>query len=466
VKQSSLGKFSAAVLRNFVFTPWIYREHPAYLGFKAELDRTQFLPADKLRELQLERLQRLMEHAWEQCPFYRERLQAARLDGGKINDLDRLRSLPPTTKRDLQDQGARMCAADREQYAPVRNQTGGSTGSPVQFYVDSRRFGTRLASAYRTDEWAGLRPGDWHAYLWGASMDLTGEAGLWPTVRNHLLRRRIELNTSSVSEEDWRVFLRKIRKLKPEVFVAYSQAAVLFARYVRDQGLNDIQFKSVIATAEVLSDSDRFLIEEAFRAKVFNRYGCREVSTIAAECEFHNGMHISAESLLVEILPDESAPPGMGKILVTDLLNRSMPLIRYEIGDVGAWAEDQKCPCGRGLALLGRLEGRITDFLTLRDQRKLSGVALLTWVFASMDEVRQVQFVQHQIGDVTLKYVPGPKYNPETENHLRKRLEAYFKGQADLALEQVQQIPKEASGKYRFIVHSPRLQEMQEGGRR
>jgi phenylacetate-CoA ligase len=240
------------------------------------------------------------------------------------------------------------------------------------------------------------------------------------------------------------------------VFVAYAQAAVLFARFIRERGMSDIHFDSIITTAEVCSPHDRSFIEETFRGKVFNRYGCREVSTIAAECEFHSGLHVSAESLLVEIVPAEHTPPGMGKIIVTDLLNRSFPLIRYEIGDVGSWAEDQSCLCGRGLPLISRLEGRITDFLTLRDGRKLSGVALLTWVFAAMDEVRQVQFVQHGIGDLTLRYVAGPAFNADTERHLHERLQPFLQGQADLALVRVADIAKEPSGKFRFIVHAPR----------
>lgn len=447
---------STAVSGKIVFPLWVRREHPSYPDFRRELQRSQFLAAPQLAEIQAQRLQAIVAHAYANVPFYRERMDAAGIPPGAVHRGADLVGLPVLTKRDIQDHGANMLAKNVAEADRVRNQTGGSTGSPVQFYVDKRRFGTRLATAYRTDAWAGLHPGDWHAYLWGARMDLMPAPSLWNTLRTHLLYRRIELNTSSIGEADWQHFLAQLRKYRPQVFVAYAQAAVLFANHVRERGITDIKFRSVIATAEVCSAEDRALIESVFGAKVFNRYGCREVSTIAAECEQHAGLHVSAETLLVEVVADDSTPPGMGKIVVTDLLNRSMPLIRYEIGDVGAWADGPPCPCGRGLPRLQSLAGRLTDFLTMRDGRKLSGVALLTWVFAQMDEVRQVQFIQHAPGDLTLRYVRGPAYNAATEQHLRDRLAPYFKDQAQLAFEPVDMIAKEASGKFRFILHAPR----------
>jgi phenylacetate-CoA ligase len=227
---------------------------------------------------------------------------------------------------------------------------------------------------------------------------------------------------------------------------------VLLGRYLQEHCISNVRFDSIIATAEVLLPGQREFLEGTFHARVFNRYGCREVSVIASECDQHRGMHVNAEALFVEVAPDPSVPPPAGKILVTDLLNYSMPLIRYEIGDVGRWAENQDCPCGRGLPLLADVQGRITDFLVLPDGRRVSGPAL-TLVVSDMSDVRQVQFVQRSPYLVVLRVVPGRNYGPHTARELRRRLSVYLGDSVSLELEEVASVASEASGKYRFVIN-------------
>jgi phenylacetate-CoA ligase len=163
-------------------------------------------------------------------------------------------------------------------------------------------------------------------------------------------------------------------------------------------------------------------------------------------------MHINAEALFVEIVPDPAIAAPAGRILVTDLLNYSMPLIRYEIGDIGILAPEQDCPCGRGLPLLAEVRGRTTDFLILPDGRRISGPAL-TLVVADMADVRQVQFVQRGRSRVVLRVVPGNNYSAQTVAELRKRLGVYLDQNTTLEVEEVESIASEVSGKYRFVIN-------------
>ena len=119
----------------------------------------------------------------------------------------------------------------------------------------------------------------------------------------------------------------------------------------------------------------REFLEETFGGKVFNRYGCREISLLASECERHTGMHVNSDAVIVEIEPVAGMPENVGRVLVTDLLNRSMPLIRYEIGDFASWVDGPACPCGRSLPRIAQIEGRSTDFLRLPDGTLISGPA-------------------------------------------------------------------------------------------
>jgi phenylacetate-CoA ligase len=253
-----------------------------------------------------------------------------------------------------------------------------------------------------------------------------------------------------MSKEDMDNFIALLRRYRPRRLKAYAQSAAMFALYCRENGVDDIRFDSIITSAEVLLPENRTLIEETFRGKIFNRYGCRELSVIASECEYHTGLHVNADALIVEIDPIADGQPGSGRVLITDLYNRSMPLIRYEIGDIARWAETRQCACGRSLPRLANIEGRITDFLHLPDGKMVSGPSL-TLVIAQLSEIRQAQFVQTSVKDVRLDIVPREGYGPHTVEELQRRLYPYLRGQVRLTIRAVDRILSEKSGKYRFV---------------
>ncbi len=442
---------SSAFVRRVTFPLWALRDHPYYYLYERESENAQFLPRLQLEELQLTRLQALLKHAYSECPFYRDRMNAAGLKPERISAVADIASLPPLTKRDIQDHAIDICASSFDPSERARNQTGGSTGSPLQFWVDRKRLDSRLASTMRHNGWTGLRAGDWCAEIWGNRLDQHLSESLWSRTRNALLYRTLELNTSSFGDADFSAYVERLRRHRPQFLVAYAKAAAFFARWIRDNGVKDIRFDAVITTAEVLTPNDRADIEDVFRARVFNRYGCREVSVIASECEKHAGLHVNADMLLVEIVRVPEYPAPFGKVLITDLLNYSMPLIRYEIGDVSAWATQQNCACGRSLPMLSEVHGRVTDFISLRDGRFVSGPAL-TLVVSDMPEVRQVQFVQQNQDHITLRVVRGEGYDHSTTAELQRRLAPYLNGAAQIDIQHVDQIKAEASGKYRFVI--------------
>jgi phenylacetate-CoA ligase len=202
----------------------------------------------------------------------------------------------------------------------------------------------------------------------------------------------------------------------------------------------------------MLSIEDRRLLEEVFGCPVFDRYGCREVSVIASECPAHSGLHVNAECLYLEIeTPEGRARDGeVGSVLVTDLLNRAMPLIRYRIGDLGAWATGE-CPCGRGLPRLAALHGRSTDFLVGSDGRLVSGVFLATYVVANRPSLGQVQIRQERAGAVVYRVRPGRDFDAAADvAYLRAATRRHLGDRAEAEAELVDNLPAEPSGKFLF----------------
>ncbi len=423
----------------------------AQLRYQREFERSQFLSAEEIRQLQWRRLRALLEHSYSQCPFYRERFQRAGLKPSDLHGLEDLRALPILEKRDIQEQGERMVAQDWPRGDLIRNQTGGSTGQPVSFYLSRARKCTRAAATVRHNRWAGWEVGDRAAVIWGAPRDRPADT--WRArLRGALLREPLWLDTANVAEESLAAFHKALANWRPRIIQAYARSAVLFARYLQAHGLTPHRPHALITSAEVLDEDERRLLEDVFGCPVFNRYGCREVSVVASECPAHSGLHIMAEGLYVEIeTPYGPADVGeMGSILVTDLLNYAMPLIRYRIGDLGAWAGGE-CPCGRGLPRLERVAGRVTDFLVGCDGRLVSGVYLATYVVAERPSLGQVQIHQRRAGAVMYRIKPGRDFHHQNDlEYLQTTTRLFLGEEAAIESEIVEELPAEPSGKFLF----------------
>jgi phenylacetate-CoA ligase len=423
----------------------------AQLRYLRDFERTQFWTAERLRQLQTRRLRALLDHAYRQCPFYEERFRRAGLAPADVRSLEDLRALAPLEKQDLQEQGERMVARDWPAADLIRNQTGGSTGTPVPFYLSKDRKCSRAAATWRHNRWAGWQPGDKAAVIWGAPLDRPADT-LRSRLRGRLLREPLWLDAACLSEATMTGFHQALHRYRPRILQAYARAAVLFARFLRARGLEAYRPQAIVTSAEVLEDDERALLEDVFGAPVFNRYGCREVSVLASECPAHAGLHVMAEGLLVEVeTPRGPALPGeLGGILVTDLLNWAMPLIRYRIGDMGAWAGGP-CPCGRGLPRLERVAGRVTDFLVGCDGRLVSGVHLATYVVAQRPSLGQVQIHQDRAGAVRYRIKPGRDFRPAADlEYLRDATRRFLGDGAAVDSETVADLSAEPSGKFLF----------------
>ncbi len=423
----------------------------AQLRYRRELERTQFLPAEAVRELQLGRLRALLEHAYARCPFYRDRFDAAGLRPEDVRSLEDLRALPPLEKRDIQDQGGRMIARGWPLDDLLPNQTGGSTGTPVRFFLSRDRKCSRAAATLRHNRWSGWEPGDKAAVIWGAPLDRPA-VGPRARLRAALLREPLWLDAAALTEGRMEEFHAALRRWRPKVIQAYARSAAVFARFLRARGLDAYRPQAVVTSAEMLEADDRTLLEEVFGCPVFDRYGCREVSVIASECPAHTGLHVNAECLLVELeTPEGPAAPGeVGAILVTDLLNRAMPLVRYRIGDLGEFAAGD-CPCGRGLPRLAAVHGRSTDFLVGADGRLVSGVFLATYVVAHRPSLGQVQIRQDRAGAVLYRVRPGRGFDADADlAYLRDATRRHLGDRAEADAELVDALPAEPSGKFLF----------------
>jgi phenylacetate-CoA ligase len=194
---------------------------------------------------------------------------------------------------------------------------------------------------------------------------------------------------------------------------------------------------------------------KAFGPDIFETYGSRETMLIAAECEAHAGMHLSEENLLVETLKGgQPAPQGEpGDVVITDLHNYGMPMIRYVNGDVAMLDAEERCSCGRGLRRLARVDGRRADTMRDRDGNVVPGIVFhVLFSDARQEIVSQFQAIQSEDGAVRLKVVRGRDFTEDAFESVTRRFAGYLRG-LPFSIEFHESIePHYKSGKLKTIV--------------
>jgi len=234
----------------------------------------------------------------------------------------------------------------------------------------------------------------------------------------------------------------------------HSHSIYLLALFLRRFGIDDLRPRGIITTSMMLLEPERRLIEEVFGCEVTNRYGCEEVGLIASECEQHRGLHLNADHVLVEFLREDgtAAMPGEeASIVVTDLVNRGMPLIRYRVEDLGV-PSHQQCPCGRGLPIMERVTGRQADFLKRPDGSLVAGVSLVERTLTAIPGIEQMQLVQNDLHRVCAKVVSDSYFDDTSEHKLRDELQRVFGAGTTIEMERVVGLEQTRAGKYRFAV--------------
>jgi phenylacetate-CoA ligase len=441
--------------RHIVAPVWAAWEGSRYLRHYRRLRRTQFDSPDVIAERQLRGVQQIVSHAFRTVPYYRHLFDAHDIDPASIRSLSDLHRVPLLTKKDLRDAGTSLVSQDYPRAALHEKKTSGSTGVPLRVLLDDAGMQFKRACTLRADEWSGWRLGRRVAKVWGnPEYQRLGWRG---RLRNSLLDRSTYLDTLRLDESALAEFAEKLRRRPPSLLFGHAHSLYLFAQYVAARRIRDIQPDSIIATAMVLHEWQRRTIEDAFTCRVTNRYGCEEVSLIASECEEHNGLHVNADGLYVEILVNgrPAAKGDSGAVVVTDLVNRAMPLIRYKVGDVAAMSS-RRCGCGRGLPLLERLEGREADYVTTEFGDLVSGISLTENFAMQVPGVAQLQIIQEAITRFRFRIVRSPQFDVKSELQLGRLVRERFGPNTRYDLEFVDEIPQEASGKYRFCIsHVP-----------
>ena len=418
------------------------------LAYLREYERQQWLDPEQIDALQWQKLQRLLRHCWEHVPYYRQTWTALGITAAEdIRDRAHFARLPVLDKPTIRANFERLIA-DGHRSQLLYKTTGGSTGEPLKFGYTRESYERRVAVMWRGYGWAGARLGQRMLYLWGTPIGAQKRKDrLYHGAFNRRMLNAFEMDRARMQE-----YADAIDRFRPKTIVSYVAPIVEMADWLTATGRRLHAPARILGAAEALHDGQRQRIEQAFGAPANNTYGCREFMLIAAECEHRDGLHVNADHLLAELdhEGEVAAAGGPRELVVTDLHNFGMPLLRYVNGDL-ATPGHGRCACGRGLPRMARVDGRKLDALRTRDGRFVPG-EYIVYAFLGATGVRRYQVVQKQLDAFDILVVPDDGFDDSVIELVRRELLKVVGDSVALNFRLTDEIPLTPSGKQRVTV--------------
>jgi phenylacetate-CoA ligase len=412
----------------------------------AKLKKQQWLKEEELNKIQEKKLIVLINHAYHNVPFYRNLFESVRIKPKDITSLANLQKVPILTKDNIRkNYPEKIIANDVDIKNCVIKSTTGSTGMPLKVAYSKEMLDyVRCVSFFVFLEF-GLRLTDRFVRI----CDIGNENVPFPS----FLKKLGILNWEYLSIFDpVESIIRSLKKLKPAVIFTFPSVLLLISKEIEEQNIIDINPRLVFTSGEVLSNSDRKKISTIFNSDVYSMYGTEENGLLAFECEKQTGYHVISDTAIIEMVKNgRNVEEGeRGDIVVTSLFNYSMPLIRYNIGDIGTFT-NKKCACGRGLPLIKSIEGRKDDFLILPSGKKVSPRVIN--VIEYIPGVAMYRTVQETKNRIVVNLIKGNGYSQKTIYEIKRHIKAGCLGEAvEVEVNLVDELPREGRGKLRAVI--------------
>lgn len=418
--------------------------HRERFGLLDELLHNQTLTREQLLGKQQKDLSAIIDHAFNNTPYYHEKYAPAL--GNEANE-HAVSRLPILHKDEVIQHRDEMLARDLDRRTLRTGNTGGSTGKPVSFYYDNHKNELMRAGMCRSYMWSGWKPGQKILNFWGARQDLKGGSSFSKKVNDYIAAEKTigAYEYTDTQLHDWAGY---IRSYKPVLLQGYATILAELARYIIENRIRMPEtVLGVFSTAEVLYGWQRELMERAFGCKVFNQYGSREIPNIACECR-HGNQHVFTDMVYLESLSFNNED----RLVITSLTNRVMPFIRYDIGDSGRLKEGG-CACGSPFPMMEMGLCRSNDII-----RTGSGKSVYPSYFIHLLDgltgIKQYQFIQDETDKITLNLVSSSRLSSGILSSLDGKIRTEVDENMVLEVNYVDEIKRTVSGKHRFVIRN------------
>lgn len=408
-------------------------------------------PLEKIEQYQLQNLKNLLDYSYRHVPYYQQQWRDIGFHPQDLTSVDQLEQLPLLTKQNVKDHYQQLVPAAKRA-SNYKKSTGGSTGRPFHFELDKGSYETRQAIMWRGYGWGGVNIGTRTWYLWGVELgQQSWKAKLKDDLFHRFYHRKIA-NSFALSRDNFEQYVADFNAYKPNAVVAYVAPLYRLAKYINEQGIRLHQPAVILTGAEALLEYQRQEIEKAFRCQVLNTYGCREFMLIAAECPQQHGLHMNIDQLVIETVDDNGngIKNATGDIVITDLFNYGMPLIRYVNGDQGVISERQ-CNCGNPLPILETVSGRKLDIIRSPKGQILPG-EFFPHLLKDYKGIERFQVRQKTLSTLDIFIVANEKFESSVLDSIDGHIRQALGEKLEVAYHQVNDIPLTSTGKHRVTI--------------
>lgn len=409
------------------------------------LSQSQFWPRGKIEEFQNIRLQSLVKHSYRNVPYYRDLFDKYGISPSQIQCVSDLSLLPVLGKKDIRAgiNTGQLMDITANMKRLESNNSSGSTGEPLQFFLNSEAASMKKAAAIRAWQWMGFRMGD-------------KIVRLSPLERSHLIKkiqdrvtRTLYIQAYQMNDAEFERIYTALQRFSPSILRSYPDPLFLFVRYMSKHNLKPPKLKAINSTGSTLFDSYRRCIEDFFSCRVYDSFSC-EGSAGASQCSNSLLYHLSDEYSITEVIDKDGFHANKGRLITTDLWNYATPFIRYDTQDLVEKSK-KNCSCNRGLGVIKRIHGRSADILVTRNKQYLFANNF-TGHFQNLSGIDQYQIYQQSLDRVVIRIKANDKYNNITTRMIKKLFKQIAGEEFNVSFEFVDEIPLSPSGKRRFLI--------------
>lgn len=426
----------------------MYR-HPGLLQQIRELHELENKSYEERQGYQLRKVQKLVKYAYEHTRYYHRIFDEHGIKPTDIQSLSDMKRIPILKKSDVREHLQDMVSDIISENERIYVTTGGSTGKPLGFYISKQVDTRRLAFEWLHWNHIGYKLGEPCVLLRGRVLP-SGKWFDYEPDNNFLVLSTFVMQDNLLPE-----YIDKINQFAPKVIQAYPSAITILAKFMLKNGINlKKPIKAISTSSEILYPEQKLLIERAFQAPVYDKYGnCEQVGVIGMQTDglYHEFM----EHSYLEYLDKDNLPAGEGniaRIVGTSLINDVVPFIRYETGDM---VKLHKNICSRNTfrpsTLIDSIQGRCSGDVMVAKNGNLISVTAMNTHSDIFDHTHRIQYYQDTKGIVVLKIVKTDEYDEQDEQKIIKELHTKFQNQVDLHIEYVEDIPRTKRGKYLYL---------------
>lgn len=432
---------AARVAYDLIPPSWRYGK--PYQEALAALERGEQWDTDALVAHQEGRLQKLVEHCYRKVPYYRELFKNSGLVPGDIQTTGDLKKLPFLTKEIVRKRKKDLMASDFSFLERDPDSTSGSTGAPLDFYVDRPTRAMERALALRQLIWLGYQKGDPIAEI---KEDLFTDPKR--VFRYFPGSRQLRFSFFRADEAKLKAMVSALAEFRPLFIKAFPSSLFVLTRWMERHNVRIPKPRYILTSSENLYPSTRLAAEQVFGCPVIDHYGQNEKVATAFQCQEGRGYHLQMEQAIVELVPNHGTK---GEIVGTSLYAFGMPFIRYRTGDLAEMG-DEACPCGRKHPTLANIGGRESEIIITPERVIISPVAM-DYAFYHLEEIREAQIVQPSIDSLEVNIVAWESVSEQTKESLLFRVKSYLNSESmNVTINVVESIHRTKRGKKPFIV--------------